>query len=428
VPTAPSKLSPSQIWLAIKESSLFVYGVLIVVATTHQPLVYLWFRILITGRPDDPTTQGLEMTIIALQIPAVVLLFQRHLSESTLRIRPHHLVVFLLGFMALSTWWSILPGRTMWDIGIITLSVCSFSYLVLTFSNVRAITTLFLGLQPAVVMSYWAVWRNWEGSKQSLDGPWLGIFGNRNTLAPLAAGVFLSGVFLLLHTVKRRRTLVFVPFVLVLSAMGLVTLLATKSMSSVFGLLFAGVMALFFLVWKSPLLRRMNNFLWERSFATLFIVGVFVLSVSIVFFSDAVSESLGRSSGLSGRTDIWMESLRGMIDKPFFGWGWGTAWLTEEFRAELPAALTEHRWPHSLWMEFGLGGGFAVLALSITWALWGAARSVRMSLRNSKSGLWMVTFPAFALILLSMESMNWTFHWVFAVLVGTYLMAEKTPD
>jgi O-antigen ligase len=403
----------------------FLYGVLLVVVQLHFPFARFWLNFMASGQSNDMPMQAFESFILASQLPAAILLFRHpHFLQIVLKSRHFQLILILMGLLLISSWWSHLPGRSFWDGSIISLSVISCCYLAMTSTIRRFLVIVFTGLQVAISLTIWSVAREWPEAKQAGDGVWQGIFGNRNTLAPIAAVAALCGLAIALTPPKGWKGLIAIPALGAAVITDLFVLGQTHSTTNSLGFLFA-----FFVLFASG---GISGFVkrgllsvpsGERLLTSLILAVMTAVVAGMTLFADKISALFGRYSGLSGRFDFWKVSWAGIVDRPFFGWGWNAAWLSAAFEEHITPITQPFRWSHSVWLEFGLGIGFVGLCLGLAWMLWGLAIvcSSHIQLRTNS---FLVAYPCFAGILLTMESMSWIFHWFFALLVAVYARVE----
>lgn len=410
----------------LRTVAVFLYGILLVCVVQHFPFARFWLNFMRTAEPNDTPMQAFEGFLFVSQLPAVIQLIKNPRFLRLFRIPgPHYLIMLLFSLLGLSTIWSTMPGRTFWDLAVISMSVMSITYLALKSSVGSFVTTLFIGLQISIAIAYWSIWRQWPDAIQAQSEVWQGIFGNRNTLAPIATVGALSGACVLMQLSKCRYRPISVSLVTVVIALDVNVLFHTKSITNIIALLLATSGLVLVLTLN---LTQYRGLISPRTAQRLLLIGLLsllsVVLLGVTAFSDQISARLGRYSGLSGRFDFWKASWNGILSRPLNGWGWNAAWQSTEFQKDLPAIVKPFLWSHSVWLEFGLGIGLVGLLLGLGWMFLSLGRCLRQGL-DEPDGVWLVSFPCFAAVLLSMESMSWIFHWFFAVLVATYLVAEE---
>ena len=404
----------------------FLYGALLVMAMSRAPIAQIWTRILPVGGGNDLNKNGQDALIFLINIPSLMLVGP-HLKKSKIfRKWTSTSVLFaLFAMLFLSTLWSTLPGRTLWDVLGITLSVLGAIYLALTNTIRRFVGVIFAGTSIVVVLSFWSVLRKWGSATHIESGFWRGVYENRNSLAPQAALLFLAGSFLIATAIVRKNSRWTLCILMPVTLIAFVTLLETHSSSSVVGLLLG---LLLFVVYLSirVFIRARKTVISLAGISFALSTQVFLLVIGVISYLDSsrISSGFGRSSGFSGRIPIWNAGINGIKSRPYLGWGWSTAWLTDSFRSTLPEALLVQAWSHSVWIEFGLGLGFTGLILSVVWFTWGYFEALRISV-STQGGAWLVIFPCLFLVISLMESMNYDFHELFALVVATFVISRK---
>ena len=90
-----------------------------------------------------------------------------------------------------------------------------------------------------------------------------------------------------------------------------------------------------------------------------------------VAFNERLSDWSGRSAGFSGRLEFWRASVTGFRERPWFGWGWLSAWRTYESSRSCRPRLSNFVWSHSAYLDLALGGGIVAVALAVVLAVLG---------------------------------------------------------
>jgi len=404
----------------------FAYGMLVVMAMSRAPIVQIWTRILPTGGGNDLNKNGQEALIFLINIPCLMLVAPHLKKFKKLWVwTPATLLIVLFIMLFLSTTWSTLPGRTLWDITGISLSILGAIYLAFTNTIRRFVSLIFAGTSIVVLLCYWSVIRKWGSATHIESGFWRGVFENRNSLAPQAALLLLAGSFLIATVITEKKLRWSLVILLPITFVAFLTLYETHSSSSVVGLtlglltFLAYLLCRLFQKWKALNVSLVGTYFALSVETTLLVIGI----VSYLE-SSRISSEFGRSGGFSGRIPIWNAGIVGITERPYLGWGWSTAWLTDGFRSTLPSALLVQAWSHSIWIEFGLALGFLGLTLSIVWFMWSYFQTLKNSI-STQGGAWLVMFPCLFLVVSLMESMNYDFHELFALLVATFVISQK---
>ena len=404
----------------------FIYGTLIVMAMSRAPIVQIWTRIFPTAGGNDLNKNGQEALIFLINVPCLMLVTP-HLKQ--LKIfktwTPATVLAALFTLLFLSTTWSTLPGRTLWDISGISLSILGAIYLALTNTIKRFVSIIFGGTSIIVLLCYWSVVRKWGSATHVESGFWRGVFENRNSLAPQAALLLLAGSFLIVTAIIEKNSRWSLLILSPVTVIAFFTLYETHSSSSVVGLVLGFIIFMAYLLTRLIVKGKSINASLAGTCIALSVEITLVVVGSISYFeSSRISSGFGRSGGFSGRIPIWNAGIEGIAARPFMGWGWSTAWLTDSFRNTLPSTLLVQAWSHNLWIEFGLAIGVLGLILSVIWFTWSYFQTLKFSL-TIQGGAWLVMFPCLFLVVSLMESINYDFHGLFALVVATFLISEK---
>lgn len=413
----------------------FVYAVALLLVMFHFPVAKLWLNLLNSGQQNDTPMLGLQATVLVIHVPALVAVSANPRILSVIRSElALKLMALLFCTMGLSTIWSELPGRTFWDWSVLSMSVVGSTFLGLRLDARQFFVRVALSIQIALLLSEWAIYREWDESVQLEGGYWQGIFGNRNTLAPLAGfGAVLSLLLIwsnLTSIHKSGHSRRFVEIVLTVLSFSncLFVLLKTGSLTSFAGIALAAVFFLLLMSFRrfSPWLARRKVKADQALFASS--LGLTVLTLTIVtVFSNSISGHLGRYSGLSGRLTYWRVGLEKVLERPLLGWGWNSAWLSDSFPRNLPSVVLPYRWSHSAWIEFALGMGLVGGVLVLAWAT-ALLRQLSHGIGpKSQDGILLPVF-GFVIVLMTMESVSWIFHWFFALTVGISVLVAKSAD
>ena len=150
------------------------------------------------------------------------------------------------------------------------------------------------------------------------------------------------------------------------------TFLLTRS-STVIAALGVVIVVLLFALWGRavPQSRRVPVY---ATAAVVLVAGV----ASVVLFWIRITALLGKSSDLTGRTDIWGKVIHLAQERPAFGWGWISYWApwVEPFKGLAIRNKVEYLQAHNayldVWLQIGIVGlvVFALLVLSTFGRSW----------------------------------------------------------
>lgn len=427
------KLWPARRQRQTRQVLTLAYSTLLVLVMFHFPVAKFWLSFMNHGRANDLPTSGLQASILVINFPAVALLARYKALNSLIRASgPLKIVFGLLCFAGVSTIWSELPGQSFWDWSVVISSATGAVFMGFFLDIRQFLLTILVAVQVSVFLSMWAVKRDWPSALQQDSVHWQGIFGNRNTLAPVAATGVLISIALFLVALSHRSTgslgswFLLTPFLGLCLATSIYTLIKTKSLTSWAGLILALVLSIVALVVNRLKAHRASR----RAPAGLLLWISALISINIVLtliglFSGVISSRFERYGKLSGRFEYWRAGLDGIIERPLLGWGWNAAWLSEAFRVEVVPRNAPLNWSHSVWLDFGLGMGIVGFILGIAWILLLLKQASEAAVEDSKM-IAILAFTGFILIVMSMESMSWIFHWFFALAIGSSILTART--
>lgn len=404
----------------------YAYVVVLLTALTQGPVFKLWLASAQVSK--TPIFETYRLTFIAVQIPALMLLGYRIRSS-----RSHMISVALLaGFVSwmwVSTLWATSGRDTIVEATALVMTAAAGLYLARSFSHIQQMLLVCIAMQPGVILSYIAVKRNWELAV-SIERHWVGIYFNRNSLAPVAAIGVLSALGLLWVVILRRykRWWPALAFILVdVAVINGYVLSRTRSSTSV------GAAAVFALVWVFWSVIRM---LHRRRLLTLdqirrYVYAIFVIGVSvgtwIVFkFQAAVLRWLGEEDYFNGRAAIWHYGWTGFLERPIIGWGWMSAWKSSIFhRRDLWWTVEGAQLSHSSYIDVLLGGGVIGAVLLLIVLVYGSYSQLEHSL-SSTAGQWIYALMFFVLLASTQESFIGGNHFLWLLLVASMIGRDNS--
>ncbi|NBO09624.1 MAG: O-antigen ligase domain-containing protein, partial [Actinobacteria bacterium] len=291
-----------------------------------------------------------------------------------------------------------------------------------TFSVRAVLWQLVIAMGTGSWLSYLAVVRLWEGARNVDEGYWIGIYFNRNSLAPVSAVGMLSVISLVQWKDFRVlvRALVSGGLLLLCTAFGFV-LFRSESVTSVGALTVAlVVMTLVSLTLFGPVSQTRD---WHAGRLLTFIV-----LLSAVIIGVLLREGLGaltlvnRVDTFSARTPLWSLNWSGFLMHPWLGWGWQAAWRVPHFRRQGAwwEVTWENSWSHSSYFDLLLGGGVLAAFLFLCWvcsSLLKFQRHPQESVAKSSSSRAAVAIAIFVLAAATQESFFIGSHFLWALLV-----------
>ena len=396
----------------------YVYVVVLLFALTQGPVLSIWFASSLVA-PEGAASAQL-LTFVAVQIPAVILLGYRRLPRSSL-FGPVGLLGLFCGWMWLSTAWATLGQHTMVESTMLCVTFLTGVYLARSFSLLEQLVLVVVAMQPGLLWSRYAIANSWSNSVDQ-NGNWVGIYFNRNSLAPVAMVSCLAASALLWIVIMRRGKVWPIALIVVLIdtiLFGAVMLFHSRSNTSIGGaVVFAAVWAFWTVVRSLVRRKRITSQSLQRFVYPGFFFGAAILTRATERLQSVVLRFFGETIDFNGRSAIWNYSWTGFLDRPFIGWGWLSAWHTPLFlRRDLWWSFTNSGWSHSGYMDVLLGGGLIAALLFVAALLWGGLRHLG-DVTKQTAAQWTPALMFFVLATATQESFFIGNHFLWLLLVA----------
>ena len=409
----------------------YAYVVVLLFALTQGPVLSMWFASSTQGQTNAVSAQLL--TFIAVQIPALILLGYRRVPRSSL-IGPVGLLGLFCGWMWLSTVWATLGQHTIVEATTLFVTFLTGVYLARSFSLLEQLILVVVAMQPGLMWSRYAIANGWSNSVDQ-NGNWVGIYFNRNSLAPVAMVSCLAASALLWIVVMRRGKKLPITLIAILVDVilfGAVMLFHSRSNTSIGGaVVFAAVWAFWTVVRSLVRRKQITGESLQRFVYPGFIFGAALLTWATVRLQSVVLSFFGETIDFNGRSAIWNYSWTGFLDRPLIGWGWMSAWRTPPFlRRDLWWSFTNTGWSHSGYMDVLLGGGLVAAVLFFGAFLWGGYRHLS-DVTKQNAAQWTPAIMCFVLATATQESffVGNHFLWLlFAAAVAGNLSAVNSAQ
>ncbi len=411
------------------------YAVAMLALLTQGPVLKAWEGSALVRADEIPTARWI--TYALAQIPAAALLLRRGLRREEWR-GPIGLLLGFAGWMLASTVWATLASHTVIEATSLALTTLAGVWFALRFRLVEQLAIVCVAMQPGVLLSWWAVREGWSGARHPDAGYWIGIYFNRNSLAPPAAVGALAALGLLwIVAVRRPRPWwpALAAWLAVAAAIDVGTLLRSRSRTA------WGAIAAFVVVWAAwTALRqaRRRGLLDGDRLRRVVVPAYLAVATAMVwaFFWLQHRTAVGVGDDtLSGRAVMWRYSWDGVERKPLLGWGWLSAWHTELFFKEnslspytigCEVAATCTRWSHSAYMDVLLGGGAIAAAALLVVVVWSALRSAPLALGET-AGQWIPATTWFVLAAGTQETFFVGHHFLWLLLVAALSAGRGAP-
>jgi O-antigen ligase len=404
-----------------------VYAVLALFALTQGPVFRVWSQS--TSQlelfPNPSVQHTYFATFVAVQLPAV-LLWSRRANIDWLRERANQLLVALLGWLGLSVVWSTFARQSLPEFVTLCLTTVFGLYLAASFSRSEFWWIVAGAMALGVGVSWFSIVRLWDGAVNLQDDYWIGIYGNRNSLAPVAAVALLASIVVVSLARERsvpnwsRIVTLAVPAALVVFAA--IEMWRSGSQNSPVALAAAIVACVAWLVVRAAASRfgALGAVRHHAAPISLALLAGFAV-VALRQIGDATTLS-GETATFNSRRALWSVNWSGFLEKPWLGWGWMAARFNPAFfkQGTWWAAL-ETQWSHNGYHDLLLGGGVPAAVLFALY-LWFASREfdrVGVAVALPRMAL-----AVFVLAAATQESFFVGSHFLWALLVASLAVAR----
>jgi len=160
---------------------------------------------------------------------------------------------------------------------------------------------------------------------------WRGIMTSKNTLGFWSAITILACAVAMgnSHTVGKKLLL------LAGIALAAIALFNSVSATSLLSLVVSSLVMSYLYV----------AFRFNLGLISTIVLGAFAaVLVGLAFYNIDTAELIGRSGDLTGRSDVWDQVWKLILQKPLTGYGYGTIWYPTEESVWIQQALTDFSW------------------------------------------------------------------------------------
>lgn len=160
---------------------------------------------------------------------------------------------------------------------------------------------------------------------------WTGVLASKNTLGFWSAITILLLVSLCFWQTSNKLRMVY----MILAAVSLLCLFRSHSATSLLSLLTAAMIMIYLHV----------AFRLSLSIVAMMVLGALVaVLVGMAFYFIDTAELIGRSGDLTGRGEVWSQTLQLILERPFTGFGYGTIWFPTDTSLYIQESLTDFSW------------------------------------------------------------------------------------
>jgi O-antigen ligase len=380
--------------------------------------------------PQATVSLAYFATFALVQMPGVVMAIRRFPSALLSR-ASFRALLLLLAWLTATSLISTLSRKSVPEILALLLTTGFGVYLAVSFRMRTLLWQLIVAMTVGCLWSYVAVVRLWDGSRNVIDDYWIGIYLNRNSLAPVAAVGALSALLLIEpRELRSRRGITRTAGLLVIVVGCGAVFFESESSTALFALIIACGTTLMWRLLHRTLGQRQSILTSGRTLVATF--SVITVIIAVMLRTIVTSGSFfGRVETFSERSTIWSLNWSGFLQRPIIGWGWMAAWDVPHFRGQGVwwAVSPDNSWAHSGYFDLLLGGGVVALALFVFWVV-ASYLSVddrpQNSSRNNNHMLAAVTLSLFVMAMATQESFFVGSHFLWATLVASLVLCQKS--
>jgi len=405
----------------------FGYAVIALFALTQGPVYRLWSgsgeSLVVSSRTS--LAHVYFATFLAVQLPALIVV-ARTLTVEMLRNRSIQALIALHLWLGCTVLWSTLARQSLPEFIALVFTTSFGVFLALRFRPLQFWWIVLLAMTIGLLLSVVAVYRVWDTARDLNDGSWIGIYYNRNSLAPVAGVASIACPAVLFHgrsgRSSRRAVLTFLASLV--GVLSVIILWQAGSRTTPYALFGASLVAVLYLLLRRVMPHARLGVL-SRLGAARLSMGIAAIGVFIILRNAAdVSSVPVETSTFNSRVALWSQNWSGFLEKPIQGWGWMAARYTDEFfRQGIWWGGFRTEWSHSGYHDVLLGGGVIAGVLLLTMIYFGLASSVRVN-ESWSEGIQVVTV-GFVLIVATQESFFIGSHFLWALLIAALAKSAR---
>ena len=396
----------------------YAYAASLIFVLTQGPVLSMWF-----ASEQENARQALApqlATYFVFQIPALVLVSRQKFTIRDARGPLGLLAIFCVWLVATTLWATNGQHSAVESVSLLTTFICGV-YFAKRFTLTEKLAVIVVAMQPGLLLSRYAIANDWNMS-QSGEGFWVGIYFNRNSLAPVAMVSVVSALALLYVVFINRDDKLRIYKLCVLANVvlfGLVVAVRTQSNTPFGGLVtFVAVLSFWEVARRSPLRKYLSDTRQTNKVYAGFIALAALCSWFAIQFQSKVLQAFGETVTFNGRSEIWKYSWNGFLERPLLGWGWLSAWRSWAFmRMDLWWTVEGVSWSHNAYLDLLLGGGVLAVLLFAAAVLWGIYRLIPSN-RGNATQSWPIAFIFFYLAMCTQESFIIGNHFLWMLFVA----------
>ena len=410
----------------------YCYAASALFVLTQGPVQRLWAAssLRLDLLPEPSIAHAQFATFTFAQLPGVLLWFRR-VDHGWLIARSNQMLVLFLSWLGLGIAWSTFSRQSLPEFVALIVTSMFGLYLSETFTNRRFWWIVAAATSSGLCASWFSIVRLWDGAVNFQGDYWVGIYGNRNSLSPVAAVAVLSVLGIVCDRIsgRRRRSAqgAFGAILLLsITAFSGLMLWRSRSQTSPVALVIVIVASFLWLLvrWVSGRLRALSKL---RAFSARVTLVLLAFGVFWTLKSIGASTSLSSdTTTFNSRRALWAVNWSGFLEKPWHGWGWMAARFTPDFFQQgVWWAATETRWSHNGYHDLLLGGGVLAGVLFFFY-VWESARS--FDIVPASVGLPRFAACVFVLAAATQESFFVGSNFLWALLVAVLADARRASS
>ena len=396
----------------------FAYAATLLFFLTQGPVLSMWFAS--EQENGRPALAPQLATYFVIQIPALVLVSRQKFTLRDLRGPLGLLAVFCVWLITTTLWATNGQHSAVESVSLTTTCICGV-YFAKRFTLIEKLTIIVVAMQPGLLLSRYAIAHDWDLAT-SIEGFWVGIYFNRNSLAPVAMVSVISAaaLFGVTYLNKRDRYRIYKLCLLAdIMLFGFVVAVRTHSNNSFGGLSVFVAIFLFWEIFRRTNLRKyLDGVKRVRIVFFGFLSLVVLCSLFAVRFQTRVLELFGETVRFNGRSEIWKYSWNGFLERPLQGWGWLSAWRSWAFmRMDLWWTVEGVAWSHNAFLDILLGGGVFAIGVFVLAVMWGLYQLTPTDINNPIEP-WSIAFVFLYLAMCTQESFIIGNHFLWMLFVA----------
>ena len=283
---------------------------------------------------SDFLIQMVTLLWLAMYACSAVGLFAAHgMNWITWLVRYRLILTLLISGTVFSAAWSVDSSLTLErSIHLIGTTLVAL-YLGFTLPLVQMLKTSAVVLGLLMLLSLLAALLLPELGLEDYEGTrvWAGVLASKNTLGFWAAITCILCASLCFWSVSREYRLMYLSIML----LSLACLYNSVSATSLLALITAGLIMLYLHFTFSLRLSML---------AMIFLGGLVLSMVGLAIYFIDTAELIGRSDDLTGRSEVWEQTWKLILERPLTGYGYGALWDPTPDSLWIQQSLTDFSW------------------------------------------------------------------------------------